>query len=93
MSGYQNRMLTTNPRQFHIEAVAGNGNALDVHLVISRRLCELALALLYIGLAKGVYLAAVACEIKTNSYHLKQRSAWEPLQMRPVALRTDLSGF
>jgi hypothetical protein len=31
---------------FHIEALAGNGNGLDVHLVISRRLCELAPALL-----------------------------------------------
>jgi hypothetical protein len=54
MAGYHNPMLTTNPRQFHIEAVAGNGNALNIHLVISRRWCELALALLAGSLRESV---------------------------------------
>jgi hypothetical protein len=54
MSGYQNRMLTTNPRQLHIEAVAGNGNALNVHLFISWRLCKLAPALLAGSLRESI---------------------------------------
>jgi hypothetical protein len=41
-----------NPRQFHIEAIAGNSN-LNVHLVVSR-LCELAPALLAGSLRESI---------------------------------------